>query len=203
MTGFVTPSPSKPRTKASSISTWSPTSSGPHLASAPSPALPPPAPPSTPGSTAFILTTSRASKTNSAPFAAPMRSKSPTNTASAARTAPALDPDPGRTACDSAGRIIHIAGSLRDTTARRMADPLTGLPNRAFFVEHLEHRLERGFQHADWNFALSLSPSTASIPSAKPSAPPAANISSSRPPPACRPCSPNPPSPPVCSAPSS
>ncbi len=59
-----------------------------------------------------------------------------------------------RAACDSAGRIIHIAGSLRDTTARRMADPLTGLPNRAFFVEHLEHRIERGFQHADWNFAL-------------------------------------------------
>ena len=59
-----------------------------------------------------------------------------------------------RAARDSAGRTIHIAGSLRDTTARRMADPLTGLPNRAFFVEHLERRLERGFQHADWNFAL-------------------------------------------------
>ncbi len=56
--------------------------------------------------------------------------------------------------CDTSGRVVHIAGSLRDNTDRRMADPLTGLPNRAFFVEHLERRIERGFQHADWNFAL-------------------------------------------------
>jgi diguanylate cyclase (GGDEF)-like protein/PAS domain S-box-containing protein len=55
---------------------------------------------------------------------------------------------------DPSGRIAHIAGSLRDNTAERMADPLTGLPNRAFFVDHLERRIERGFQHADWNFAL-------------------------------------------------
>ncbi len=55
---------------------------------------------------------------------------------------------------DPSGRIAHIAGSLRDNTAQRMADPLTGLPNRTFFVEHLERRIERGFQHADWNFAL-------------------------------------------------
>jgi diguanylate cyclase (GGDEF)-like protein len=55
---------------------------------------------------------------------------------------------------DPSGRITHIAGSLRDTTAQRMADPLTGLPNRTFFVEHLERRIQRGFQHADWNFAV-------------------------------------------------
>ena len=55
---------------------------------------------------------------------------------------------------DPSGRITHIAGSLRDNTAQRRSDPLTGLPNRVSFLEHLEHRLERGFQHADWNFAL-------------------------------------------------
>ncbi len=59
-----------------------------------------------------------------------------------------------RASRDPSGRIAHIAGSLRDTTAERMADPLTALPNRAFFVDHLERRIERGFQHADWNFAL-------------------------------------------------
>jgi len=59
-----------------------------------------------------------------------------------------------RAASDSSGRITHIAGSLRDTTARRMADPLTALPNRASFVDRLEQRIERGFQHGDWNFAL-------------------------------------------------
>lgn len=31
------------------------------------------------------------------------------------------------------GRVSRIAGSLTDTTERRMADPLTGLPNRLFF----------------------------------------------------------------------
>jgi diguanylate cyclase (GGDEF)-like protein/PAS domain S-box-containing protein len=55
---------------------------------------------------------------------------------------------------DPSGRATHIAGSIRDNTAERRSDPLTALPNRAFFVEHLERRLERGFQHADWNFAL-------------------------------------------------
>lgn len=55
---------------------------------------------------------------------------------------------------DPSGRVVHIAGSLRDNTDHRMGDPLTGLPNRAFFVDHLERRIERGFHHGDWNFAL-------------------------------------------------
>jgi diguanylate cyclase (GGDEF)-like protein/PAS domain S-box-containing protein len=55
---------------------------------------------------------------------------------------------------DPAGRVIHIAGSLRDITSCRMADALTGLPNRSFFVDHVERRIERAFQHADWDFAL-------------------------------------------------
>ncbi|MFY9745598.1 MAG: GGDEF and EAL domain-containing protein [Acidobacteriaceae bacterium] len=55
---------------------------------------------------------------------------------------------------DPAGRVIHVAGSLRDITSCRMADALTGLPNRSFFVDHVERRIERGFHHADWDFAL-------------------------------------------------
>ncbi|HEX4308620.1 MAG TPA: GGDEF and EAL domain-containing protein [Acidobacteriaceae bacterium] len=60
----------------------------------------------------------------------------------------------GVTACDPSGRVTRVAGALRDNTACRMADALTGLPNRIFFVDRLERRLERGFQHADWNFAV-------------------------------------------------
>ena len=60
----------------------------------------------------------------------------------------------GVTSCDPSGRVTHTAGTLRDNTSCRMADALTGLPNRIFFVDHLEHRIERGFQHADWNFAV-------------------------------------------------
>ncbi len=60
----------------------------------------------------------------------------------------------GVAARDASGRVTRIAGSLRDNTERRMADALTGLPNRAFFVDTLERRIERGFQHGDWNFAL-------------------------------------------------
>lgn len=55
---------------------------------------------------------------------------------------------------DPSGRATHIAGSLRDNTDRRMADALTTLPNRTFFVDHLERRIERAFRHADWNFAV-------------------------------------------------
>ena len=55
---------------------------------------------------------------------------------------------------DPSGRITHIAGALKDNTALRMADPLTGLPNRVFFLDHLERRIERGFQHADWDFSV-------------------------------------------------
>ncbi len=55
---------------------------------------------------------------------------------------------------DAAGRITHVAGSLSDNTDRRTADALTGLPNRFFFVEHLERRMERARLLGDWNFAI-------------------------------------------------
>ncbi len=62
-----------------------------------------------------------------------------------ARAVVARDPD---------GRVTHVAGSLEDTTEWRMADPLTGLPNRAWLVDYLERRIERGFRHADWGFSV-------------------------------------------------
>ncbi|HEX4037770.1 MAG TPA: GGDEF and EAL domain-containing protein [Acidobacteriaceae bacterium] len=55
---------------------------------------------------------------------------------------------------DVGGRATKIAGSLTDNTPCRMTDPLTGMGNRRFFVEHVERRMERGFRHADWNFAV-------------------------------------------------
>ncbi|MGC2620773.1 MAG: GGDEF and EAL domain-containing protein [Acidobacteriaceae bacterium] len=55
---------------------------------------------------------------------------------------------------DGAGRVTHLAGSLTDNTESRMADALTGLPNRLFFLDHLERRMERGRLRGDWNFAV-------------------------------------------------
>lgn len=55
---------------------------------------------------------------------------------------------------DSSGRLVHYEGSLRDDSARKHAeqalvrnayhDVLTGLPNRAAFLERLAHRLQSG-----------------------------------------------------------
>jgi diguanylate cyclase (GGDEF)-like protein/PAS domain S-box-containing protein len=55
---------------------------------------------------------------------------------------------------DSAGKVTHLAGSLTDNTESRMADALTGLPNRLFFLDYLERRIERGRLRGDWNFAV-------------------------------------------------
>jgi diguanylate cyclase (GGDEF)-like protein len=55
---------------------------------------------------------------------------------------------------DAEGRVTHLAGSLTDNTESRMADALTGLPNRLFFVDHLERRLEHGRQRGEWDFAV-------------------------------------------------
>lgn len=55
---------------------------------------------------------------------------------------------------DGEGRVIHIAGSLTDNTKHRMADALTGLPNRLSFIDHLERRMERGRLRGDWKFAV-------------------------------------------------
>jgi diguanylate cyclase (GGDEF)-like protein len=55
---------------------------------------------------------------------------------------------------DSTGNVTHVAGSLTDTTERRTADALTGLPNRVYFLDFLERRMERGQRRGDWGFAV-------------------------------------------------
>jgi len=55
---------------------------------------------------------------------------------------------------DADGRVTHVAGSLMDNTECRLTDALTGLPNEAFFAEHLERRLERARHASEWDFAV-------------------------------------------------
>ncbi|MBV8115730.1 MAG: EAL domain-containing protein [Silvibacterium sp.] len=55
---------------------------------------------------------------------------------------------------DGRSQVVRIAGSMTDQTERRMTDPLTGLPNREFFIEHLERRLEQARVEGDWAFAV-------------------------------------------------
>lgn len=56
--------------------------------------------------------------------------------------------------CAGRGEVVRIAGSMTDQTERRMTDPLTGLPNREFFIEHLERRLEQARAENRWDFAV-------------------------------------------------
>jgi len=51
---------------------------------------------------------------------------------------------------------IRIAGTMSDITARRIYDPLTGLPNRTFFMEAVDKALDYAGQHPTWGFALLL-----------------------------------------------
>ncbi len=60
----------------------------------------------------------------------------------------------GVAAQDGGGRVTRVAGSLTDMTECRTADALTGLPNRIFFLDYLEHRMDRGRQRGDWDFAV-------------------------------------------------
>jgi diguanylate cyclase (GGDEF)-like protein/PAS domain S-box-containing protein len=58
------------------------------------------------------------------------------------------------TAHNPQGIVTRIAGSVTDQTERKLADPLTGLPNRLFFIDHLERRFTRARQQEDWSFAV-------------------------------------------------
>ncbi|MGE3536822.1 MAG: putative bifunctional diguanylate cyclase/phosphodiesterase [Candidatus Tectimicrobiota bacterium] len=55
---------------------------------------------------------------------------------------------------DAAGEAARMAGSQTDITERKVADALTGLPNRIMFMERLEHALKRVKQHRDSMFAV-------------------------------------------------
>lgn len=65
---------------------------------------------------------------------------------------------------DERGTAYRIAGSISDITDRKMAeqkliqsafyDGLTGLPNRALFVEHLNHSIERTKRNPEFMYAV-------------------------------------------------
>lgn len=49
---------------------------------------------------------------------------------------------------NSNGEATRIAGSLTDITTRKVADPVTGLPNRLLFLDRLGRAIERNKRHA-------------------------------------------------------
>ena len=52
------------------------------------------------------------------------------------------------------GRVTRLAGSLTDITDTKVADALTGLPNRLLFVDLLDRAIKRTERHPDYVFAL-------------------------------------------------
>src|SRR5437016_232396 len=55
---------------------------------------------------------------------------------------------------DQAGIAHRIAGSQTDITSFKIADPLTGLPNRALFMDRLKRLAEKAKRKPDSLFAL-------------------------------------------------
>lgn len=49
----------------------------------------------------------------------------------------------GKAVSNEDGLVVRIAGSLTDITAGKIADPLTGLPNRLYFLDRLENAIQR------------------------------------------------------------
>lgn len=48
---------------------------------------------------------------------------------------------------DQSGMVIRMAGSQTDITEGKVADPLTGIPNRLYLLDHLQAAIETARQH--------------------------------------------------------
>lgn len=69
-----------------------------------------------------------------------------------------------RKVTDARGEILHFEGSFEDITLRKEAeeqlvhqafhDPLTGLPNRVLFMDHLRMAMERSKRREDYLYAV-------------------------------------------------
>jgi diguanylate cyclase (GGDEF)-like protein/PAS domain S-box-containing protein len=60
----------------------------------------------------------------------------------------------GAAVTDGQGRVTRLAGSLTDITEIKVADALTGLPNRLLFVDLLERAIKRSKRDPEHVFAL-------------------------------------------------
>jgi diguanylate cyclase (GGDEF)-like protein/PAS domain S-box-containing protein len=59
----------------------------------------------------------------------------------------------GAAVTDGLGRVTRLAGALTDITETKVADALTGLPNRLLFVDLLERAIKRTQRHPNYVFA--------------------------------------------------
>jgi diguanylate cyclase (GGDEF)-like protein/PAS domain S-box-containing protein len=55
---------------------------------------------------------------------------------------------------DTSGKPLRMAGSQTDITTGKVADSLTGLPNRLLFIDRLERLVEHTKRHKDYLFAV-------------------------------------------------
>jgi diguanylate cyclase (GGDEF)-like protein/PAS domain S-box-containing protein len=55
---------------------------------------------------------------------------------------------------DQAGAAYRMAGSQTDITEGKVADALTGLPNRILFIDRLASSIERARRHSEYMFAV-------------------------------------------------
>ena len=54
------------------------------------------------------------------------------------------------------GQAVRVMGCHSDVTAEKVADPLTGLPNRLLFMDHLARSIERARRNPTHHFAVLL-----------------------------------------------